>query len=191
MPPRIPNSSVDVPARQTGGPTRRAVLASSAGLLPLAGCIEAPSSSSPPYEAVEIDDGPVFEPGLASEIEEAFYAALLLGDAARSAFDRTLLDQPGQAFLADTDFDTHLLGLVQVAGVNSSTHLDVVDLALTQSGFTVVLALRDDPAYTDDRVITTLLVRVPRKQGPQPDRIWVELGIGGRDVSVSGSDVIG
>jgi hypothetical protein len=140
---------------------------------------------------VEIDDGPVFEPGLASELEEAFYAALLLGDAARSAFDRELLDSAGAAFLESTDFDTHLLGLIQVAGVNSSMHLDVVDLALTRSGFTVVLALRDEPPYSDDRVITTLLVRVPRKRGPQPERIWVELGIGGRDVSVAGSDVVG
>lgn len=165
--------------------TRRRLLAAAA-LLPLAGCLSAPSSSTPAYEAVEVDDGPVFEPGLASELDEAYYGALLLDDSVRSAFDRERVGAKADAFLANTDFEAQIIGLVQVAGVNSSTHFDVVDLALTQSGLTVVLALRDEPPYSEDRVISTLLVRVDRRPGPQPDGMWVDLGIGGRDVSFSG-----
>lgn len=159
--------------------------------MPLAGCLSAPSSSTPAHEAVEIDDGPVFEPGLVSELDEAYYAALLLDDSVRSAFDRDRLGSEADTFLGETDFDAQIVGLVQVAGVNSSMHFDVVDLALTHSGFTVVLALRDEPPYSEDRVISTILVRVDRRSGPQPNRMWVDLGIGGRDVSFAGEVIRG
>ena len=169
---------------------RRRILGATAALIPLAGCLTSPSSSSPPHEAVEIDDGPVYGPGLESELEEAFYAGLIVEESGADRFDRPSLPSPARSFLSETDFSTHLLGVVQIAGVNSSTHLDVVDLALTTESFTVVLALRDDPPYSDDRVITTLLVRVPRRAGgTAPERINVELGIDDRDVTFSGDRV--
>lgn len=169
---------------------RRWVLGATAALVPLAGCLTSPSSSSPPHEAVEVDDGPVYGPGLESELEEAFYAGLIVEDSGAERFDRPSLPPPARSFLDETDFSTHLLGVVQIAGVNSSTHLDVVDLALTAASFTVVLALRDEPPHSDDRVITTLLVRVPRRAaGTAPERINVELGIDDRDVTFSGDRV--
>lgn len=170
--------------------SRRWLLGATAGLVPLAGCLSSPSSSSPPHEAVEVDDGPVYGPGLRSELEEAFYAGLVLDDSGADRFVRPSLPPSARSFLAETDYDTQLLGVIQVAGVNSSTSLEVVDLALTTANLTVVLALRDEPPYSDDRVITTLLVRVPRRAGgTAPDRISVELGIGDRDVSFSGDRV--
>lgn len=168
--------------------TRRRMLGTAA-LVPLAGCLTSPSSSSPPHEAVEVDDGHVYGPGLTSELEEAFYAALVLERDGADRFVRDRLTPEAVAFLDGTDFGTQLLGVVQIAGVNSSTHLDVVDLALTPVNLTVVLALRDDPPHSEDRVITTLLVRVPRRGGTAPERIWVELGIEGRDVTFSGDRV--
>lgn len=169
---------------------RRRVLGATAALVPFAGCLTSPSSSSPPHEAVEIDDGPVYGPGLESELEEAFYAGLIVEESGADRFDRPSLPPAARSFLAETDFGTHLLGVIQIAGVNSSTHLDVVDLALTTASFTVVLALRDEPPYSDDRVITTFLIRVPRRAGgTAPERINVELGIDDRDVTFSGDRV--
>ena len=166
---------------------RRWVLGATAALVPLAGCLTSPSSSSPPHEAVEVDDGPLYGPGLESELEEAFYAGLIVEDSGADRFDRPSLPSAARTFLAETDFSSHLLGVIQVAGVHSSTHLDVVYLALTTASFTVVLALRDEPPYSDDRVITTLLIRVPRRAvGAAPERINVELGIDDRDVTFSG-----
>jgi hypothetical protein len=52
---------------------------------------------------------------------------------------------------------------------------------------TVVVALRDEPPYSEDRVITTLLVRVPRGEAGTPERISVELSIGDRSETFSGS----
>lgn len=166
------------------------VLRAMAALGPLAGCLRSPSSSSPPYDAVEVDDGPVYGPGLQSEIEESFFAGLIVEDPGADRFDRQSLPPAARMFLAETDFDTHLLGVVQVAGVKGSTHLDVVDLALTTASLTVVLALRDEPPQSEDRVITTLVLRVPRRAaGSAPDRINVELGIDDRDVTFSGERV--
>ncbi len=170
--------------------TRRRVLGATATLLPITGCLSSPSSSSPPHETAEVDNGPVYGPGLQSELEEAFYAGLIVDDSGADRFDRAALPPDARAFLAETDFGSYLLGVIQIADVNSSTHLEVVDLALTTASLTVVLALRDEAPRSDDRVITTLLLRVPRRAGgTAPDRINVELGIDDRDVTFSGSRV--
>jgi hypothetical protein len=179
----------DTRTRSAGPALTRRRLLGTAALAPLAGCLTSPSSSSPPHEAVEVDDGHLYGPGLTSELDEAFYAALVLERAGADRFLRARLTDEARAFLDGTDFATQLMGVIQVAGVNSSTVLDVVDLALTPVNLTVVLALRDQPPHSDDRVITTLLVRVPRRGGNAPERIWVELGIDGRDVTFSGERV--
>jgi hypothetical protein len=141
----------------------------------------------PPFEAYEIDDGPVYGPGLERELEMAFFAGLVAEQSGADRFDLEGVSDPGAAgFLAETDFATQLLGVIQVAGVNSSMHFDVVDLALTPVNLTAVVALRDEPPHSDDRVITTFLIRVPKRGDRVPDQIWVELSIDGREETFSG-----
>ena len=158
----------------------------------LPGCVSAPSGGGVRFEALEVDDGPVFGPGLQSEIERAYFAALLTSRDGTDGFD---LDGPGAedatAFVRETDFGRELLGVVQVSGLNSSMFFEIAEVVRTSKNVVVVAGIRDDPPYSDDRVITTLLVRVPRASGEQPTKIWVELGFDGRSETISGSVVSG
>ncbi len=171
-------------------PTRRAVLLATGGLLPLAGCLSAPpSGGGVAFESVEVDDGAVFEPGLADELELDYYAGVLTGPAGAEHFDHERLTDAGEAFLAETDLTTHLLGVFQVAGVNSSRHFEIATVQLTPVNMVVVVSLRDEPPHSDDRVISTLLVRVTKRPDSVPKAIWVELGIDGRDETIAGDPV--
>jgi hypothetical protein len=174
------------------GATRRAVLAGAAGLAAAApGCLGAPAAGGPRYETRELDVGGVYRPGLRDETEEAFYAALVASQAAEGAFDLDAVPRAGdRAFVRETDFDAAVLAVVQVAGLNSSTVLRAVDVALTRANLVVVVAVDDPTPYSDDRVVTTLLVRVRRDGAPVPDRIRVELSLDGREVTFSGRRAI-
>lgn len=157
------------------------------GLLPVAGCLEGPSSGGPAYESREIDDGAVFAPGLQDETEEATFAALVTTADEVARFDLAAMPREAdRAFVHDTDFATHYLGVVQVAALNSSMRLRVVDLKASTASLTVVLDREDPTPYSDDRVITTLLLRVSSAEYPVPDAINVELDIGERHVTISG-----
>lgn len=171
-----------------GTASRRSVLiASGLALSPLAGCLSAPSSGGPPFSTVEVDDGPVYGPGLQDDLDMDFFAGLITSADGARHFDLDEETHPEAVeFLATTDFTTSLLGVVQISGINSSMHVDVVDLALTPVNLTAVLALRDDPPHSEDRVITTILIKVPRRGNAPPEQIWVELSIGERHETFSG-----
>lgn len=156
-----------------------------AGVLTFAGCLKPPSSSPPPYETREIDDGAVYTPGLREGPSMDFFADLVTADSEARAFDlQTVPRQSDRTFIEATDYDRSYLGVVQVSGLNSSMAIRLVDMAETTEQLGLVLDLEDEPPHSDDWVITTFLVRV-RREGQPPDRIWVELSIGDRTVDFS------
>jgi hypothetical protein len=69
----------------------------------------------------------------------------------------------------------------------------LVDMAATSEQIGLVLSGEDEPPHTDDRVITTFLVRVQKEpqlpfllREPSPKHIWVQLSIGDRMETFSG-----
>lgn len=152
----------------------------------LAGCLAGPSSGGPPYESHEVDDWPVYAPGLADESERAYFAALVTSEDEADAFDWRRAREADRAFVEGTDFRTSYLGLVQVSALNSSMRFEVVDLHESDVSLTVVVAVRDPTPRSDDRVISTLLLRVDREGGGGPARIAVELDIGDHHETFSG-----
>lgn len=159
-----------------------------AGLLALAGCLEAPSSSPPPYETREIDDGPCYEPGLRDERVMEFFAGLVTSEAAAREFDLQRLHRAAdRAFIESTDYRTAYLGVVQVSGLSSSMSIWLVDMAATPDQLGLVLGVEDHTPHTDDRVITTFLVRVEKERASPPERIWVQLSMGDRTEEFSGT----
>lgn len=159
-----------------------------AGLLSLAGCLEAPSSSPPPFETREIDDGPCYKPGLRDELSMEFYAGLVTSDAESREFNLQMLPrQADRTFIETTDYRTSYLGVVQISGLNSSMSIWLVDMAATPDQLGLVLSLEDEPPHSDDRVITTFLVRVQKERPAPPELIWVQLSIDDRTENFSGS----
>lgn len=158
----------------------------SGGAALLAGCLESPSSGGPPYETHEVDDGPVYGSGLQDENERAYFAALVTSEDEADAFDWDRAREADRAFVDGTDFRTSYLGLVQVSALNSSMRFEVVDLHESDVNLTVVVAVRDPTPHSEDRVISTLLLRVDREGGGVPDRIAVELDIGDHHETFSG-----
>lgn len=152
----------------------------------LAGCLSSPSSGGPAYEKIEIDNGPVFGPGLQDETERAYYAALVVTEAEAGMFDFERLSETETAFVSETDFGASYLGMIQVGALHSSMRFEIVDIHGSDVNLTVNVAIRDDPPHSDDRVIATLLLRVARK-GAAPDAIAVELDIGDHHKTFSGS----
>jgi len=176
-------------ASRDGRCSRRRLLAGAASLLPasLAGCLRSPSSGGPPYDVHEIDGGAVYGPGLGDERPLAFFAALVADEAALADFDvDALTREEDREFITATDFETELLGVIQVSGVNSSRSFWVPDVARSDVNLTVIVAAEDPTPHSDDRVITTLLVRVTDTGGPIPDKISVELSLGDRVELFSG-----
>lgn len=170
---------------------RRAFLLGSGvvGLSLSAGCLQGPSSGGPDYESREIDDGPIFGPGLLEETDRAYYAALVVTEAQVDRFDFDRLSDAEAAFVNTTDFRTAYLGVIQVSELNSSMRFDLVDIHASDANLTAVVAVRDDTPYADDRVITTLWLRVDSDGGSVPDTIAVELDIGEHHETFSGSRV--
>lgn len=176
-------------ADDAAGRSARRALLSAMGMLcvsSLAGCLPSPSSGGPPYTTHEIDDGPVFAPGLRDENERAYYAALVTDEREAAAFDRERMDEPSTAFVETTDFGREYLGVVQVSRVNSSMRCDVLEVKESDVNLTVVVAVRDATPHSDDRVITTLLVRVTGERRTPPDSIAVELDIGDHHETFAG-----
>lgn len=157
-------------------------------ILPIGGCLESPSSSPPPYETREIDDGPCYEPGLQDELSMDFFAGLVTSEVEARGFDLQGLPLAAdRAFIESTDYRTSYLGVVQVSGLNSSMSIWLIDMAATPEQLGLVLGLEDEPPHSDDRVITTFLVRVRKERLTPPDRIWVQLSIGNRTEHFSGN----
>ena len=172
-----------------GVASRRAVLAAGAGGLGggLAGCLRSPSSGGPPYRTHEIDDGPVYAPGLRDERSTEFYAAVVRTGTATDRFDPDrLAGTGGRRFVDRTEFGRQYLAVVQAGGINSSMRFRVPDVSESRASLTVIASLEDDPPYSEDSVITTLLIRVTRTRRVVPDRVRVELSIGDRRVVITG-----
>jgi hypothetical protein len=162
-----------------------------AGTTALAGCVSspsAPSSAPPPYETREVDDGPVYGPGLRDEGERAFHAALVTTEAEAAAFDLARFDRDAdRAFVTSTDFRRWYLGVVQISGVSSSRSVWLVDVAASDATLGLVLGLEDPTPRSEDRVVTTYLVRVHREGRRPPEGIWVQLSIDDRTVTFEGT----
>lgn len=158
-----------------------------AGLTGFIGCLSAPSSGGPAYEDIEIDDGPVFGPGLQDMKQRSYYAALICTEEEADLFDFDRLLDSETAFVTETNFGESYLGLIQASPLNSSMRFDVVDIHESDVNLTVNVAIRDDPPHSDDRVISTLLLRVARDRGEVPDSIAVELDIADHHETFSGS----
>jgi len=170
-------------------PTRRRFLALTAGdvFAAVGGCLTDPSSGGPPYEIHEIDDGPVYRPGLQATGERAYFAALVTTEEGIDAFDLDRLPRAAdREFLESVDFATELLGVIQVSGVPSTYGYRVPDVSLSDVNLTVIAVLEGDTPATADAVISTLLVRVTRTSGSTPDRISVELDVDGDHEIFSG-----
>jgi hypothetical protein len=67
-------------------------------------------------------------------------------------------------------------------------------MAATSEQLGLVLGVEEEPLHSEDRVITTFLVRVQKERQlpflvpePPPDRIWVQLSIGDRTETFSSS----
>jgi hypothetical protein len=189
MTPTFPSGTPRVPASPRL--RRRQVLAGGLGLLavPLAGCGFSPSSGGPPFEFHEVDDGPVFGPGLQDELELEFYAALVADEGATDAFDVDRLPPDAHSFLRATDFDTQYLAVVQVSSVNPSMVFDVADVAEGGSNTTVVANLDDRTPHSEDRVISTLLVRVTAQGGFDPEGVNVEFHLNDRHETFGGERI--
>lgn len=170
---------------------RTFVRLAAAGTTGVAGCVSppsAPSSAPPPYETREIDDGPVYGPGLQDETERAFHAALVTSREEATAFDLARFDRDAdRAFVTSTDFRRWYLGVVQISGVNSSRTVWLVDMAASDVNLGLVLGLQDPTPHSGDRVITTYLVRVHREGRSPPEGIWVQLSIDDRTVTFEGT----
>jgi len=164
------------------------VLTGTAGITILSGCPSEPSSSGPSYEHIEIDDGPTFGPGLQAVTERGYYAALVVTEDEAELFDFERLADVEAAFVRGTDFSASYLGLVQVCPLNSSMRFEIVDINESDVNLTVNLVVRDETPHSDDRVISTLLLRIPH---PVPDRIAVELDIADRHETFSGTRLSG
>lgn len=160
-----------------------------------AGCLESPSSSPPPYETREIDDGPFYTPGLRDELSTDFFASLVTSDSEAREFDLQALPRnTDRTFIKATDYRTSYLGVVQVSGLNSSMSIWLIDMAAAPEQLGLVLGVEDETPQSDDRVITTFLIRIQKERQPPflvreppPDRIWVQLSIGDRTETFSGS----
>jgi hypothetical protein len=189
MTPTPSNQESPTPARPWLG--RRQVLAGGMGLLalPLAGCGWSPSSGGPPFEFHEVDDGPVFGPGLQDELDLEFYAAVVTDEAATEAFDVDRLPPDAHSFIRATDFGSQYLAVVQVSGVNSSMAFDVADVAEGGANTTVVASLDDRTPHSEDRVISTLLVRVTAQGGFDPEGVTVEFHLNDRHETFEGDRV--
>lgn len=159
------------------------------GLTGLAGCswVPNPSSGGPAYEPHEIDDGPVFEPGLQEPTERDYAAALVVTESDAELFDFARLSEADAAFVEETDFEVSYLGVIQVSALRSSMRSEVVDIHESDVNLTVNVAVRDDEPRSDDLVITTLLLRVAREGDAPPGNIAVELDIGEHHETFSGS----
>ena len=117
-----------------------------------------------------------------------FYAALVEDEAATNAFDlHGLVETDTREFVERTDFRRQYLGVVQVGGINSSMRFRVPDVSESTVNLTVIATLEDETPYSEDRVITTLLIRVTRTRRTVPDNIRVELSIGDRHEVFTGS----
>jgi hypothetical protein len=160
------------------------VLTGTAGITILSGCLSEPSSDGPSYEHIEIDDGPTFGLGLQDVTERGYYAALVVTEAEVELFDFERLSDVEAEFVRATDFSASYLGLVQVCPLNSSMRFEIVDIHESDVTLTVNVVVRDETPHSDDRVISTLLLRAPH---PVPDRIAVELDIADSHETFSGT----
>jgi hypothetical protein len=163
---------------------RLLVLTGTAGITILSGCLSEPSSDGPSYEYIEIDGGPPFGPGLQDVTERGYYAALVVTENEAELFDFERLSDVETEFVRGTDFSASYLGLVQVCPLNSSMRFELVDIQESDANLTVNVVVRDETPHSDDRVISTLLLRVSH---PVPDRIAVELDIADRHETFSGA----
>ena len=77
-------------------------------------------------------------------------------------FDFEWLSDAETEFVTGTEFGESYLGVVQVSALTSSMRFEVVDVHESDVNLTVNVAVRDDTPHSDDRVITTLLLRVTR-----------------------------
>jgi hypothetical protein len=159
-------------------------LTGTAGITILSGCLSKSPSGGSPYEYIEIDDGPAFEPGLQDVTEPGYYAALVVARHEVELFDFAQLSDAEATFIRKTDFSEASLGLVQVCPLNSSMRLEIVDTHQSEIELTVKLVVRDETPHSDDHVISTLLLRVSR---PIPDQIAVELDIADRHETFAGT----
>ncbi|MHB9287020.1 hypothetical protein ACKVMT_08270 [Halobacteriales archaeon Cl-PHB] len=151
-----------------------------------AGCLESPSSAPPPYETREIDDGPVYKLGLRDELSMDFFADLVTSDSEAREFDlQALPRKTDRTFIEETDYRTSYLGVVQVSGLTSSMSIWLIDMAAAPGDLGLVLGVEDETPQTDDRVITTFLVRVRKERQTPPTGIWVQLSIGDRTETFS------
>jgi hypothetical protein len=188
----MPPTSSARPQHATGlSLGRRGFLAVGAGVLAgsLGGCTGSPSSGGPPFTFHDIDDGPVFGPGLYDEREREFYAGLLVDRAAIAAFDRERLGPDARSFLNATEFGSQYLVVVQVSGVPASMGFDVADVAEGGSNTTVVASLDDRTPTTGNRVVSTLLVRVTARDGFEPRGVTVEFHLNERHRTFDGERV--
>lgn len=170
-------------------PNRRRFLTLTAGgvITAVGGCLTGPSSGGPPYETHEIDDGPVYRPGLQATRDRAYFAALVTTEEGIDAFDLDRLPRAAdREFIESTDFEAELLGLIQVGGVPSGYQYRVPDVSLSDVNLTVIAVLEGDEQVPADTVISTLLLRVTRTRQSTPDRISVELDIEGEHQMFSG-----
>lgn len=173
----------------SAAPNRRRFLTLTAGgiVTAIGGCLTGPSSGGPRYETHEIDDGPIYPPGLQATGDRAFFAALVTTEEGIDAFDLAGLPRAAdREFIESTDFEAELLGLIQVGGVPSGYQYRVPDISLSDVNLTVIAVLEGDEQATADTVISTLLVRVTRTRQSTPDRISVELDIEGDHEIFSG-----
>lgn len=154
------------------------------GFLP--GCSMDLSSGGPSYEHHEIDDGPVFAPGLQDTSKREYYATLIASADDTTQFDWERAGGSARDFVASTTFDEAYLGIIQVGNVEPSTSLDVVDLTRSDVNLTAVIAVRNGSPSGEDRVITTLLLRVRRDGNRVPAQIAVELDIGDQHETFTG-----
>lgn len=87
-------------------------------------------------------------------------------------FDFARLSDVEVEFVRGTDFSASYLRLVQVCPLSSSMRFELVEIQESDANLTVNVVVRDETPHSDDRVISTLLLRVSH---PVPDRIAVEL----------------
>ncbi len=155
----------------------------------LAGCSLSPASGGPPYAVHELDDGPVFGPGLQDEREHAVYAGLVVAASGLDAFDRERLTDAAADFLDATDFADQYLAVVQVSAVPASMVGSVPDVAESDTNCTVVASLDSHTPASDEQVVTTLLVRVTAQHRAPPETVRLELHIDDQHRTASGDRV--
>lgn len=125
-------------------------------------------------------------PASTGETERECDAPLITIAGDTSGFDGERAGESARRLIEETGFNDSYLAGIQVRNVDPSMQFDVVAIKQFDANITVVIAVRNGSPSGEDRVITTLLLRVPLSGNEVPEQVAVVLDIGDFRETVTG-----